>query len=644
MGSPSPAGASTSDPLSRARSSGVEGRASRLVHGAALVALFVGALVANVHRAGTSPIVWLDTFNDDAYVEQCLGEGSCTLTGVATSVPGRVHAVAWLELRTLLAYLGADDNAVHVLMQVLAALAVVLTFELAMRLGGPFAGVVAAYELASSMHGEGVRVAALYNSSVLPFLGAVLVLACTAVVERANSVAVTLAALVAAVMANVHVACLMAGVSVLWVSLLAPSRRLRLAALGFAVFALATFCIAPPSWLQNVASLVDRQPQPRMPGVGGAVAPSFWLRLTVVGVAAWLVSVPVRSAIWIRYRRRIQGALAVAVPMTIGSFIWPLFGMEANVKYLAHIEPASAIAACVPIGMVIHAFIRSLLGGIGAMPILRAIEATAPYALALVLPLTAPAVNDPTPTVRDLTTVADVLHREYGWDAADMIERVKSPSSVAILTALRKIGHAPGPSPRSDPDAPMTALLIAMANQELPTPLPTDWRIIHTGPRTATVLVLFGSRVDWRAFEVCMQPDEGSDRQCAPSGFVLNDTPVFALRNMPRPGLQSRGTLTIHLAVRPGTANEAIFMPRLPQTCGGYIIDEQVPGMRVASDRRHAVIAGSEGGSPTTVTLQWQLGSPECQGWSYEGLPPFMVAGDSRAVALIEPVLEKQEL
>ena len=633
---PSPAAAPTSGGVRPAESRRVEGRTSRALRAAALVALFVGALTANLRRAGTSPIVWLDTFNDDAYVEQCLHDGSCTLTGVATSVPGRVHAVAWLELRTLLASAGADDDAVHVIMQILAALALVLTFELAMRLGGPLAGVAAAYALGVTLNGESVRVTALYNTSILAFLGTVFVLACTAAVERANAVAITFAALVAAVMANVHIGCLMAGVSLLWVALLAPSRRLRRVALALGVFVVATFCIAPSSWLQNFASLADGQSRPRIAGPGN-VAPA--ISLTVIGVGVWLVSLRYRSAAVIAYRRRIQGALAVAVPVAIASYLLPLFGMEANAKYLAHIEPAVAILAGVPIGIGVGVLVRSLLG---ETSVLRAVEATAPFALALCLSFTAVPVNDPTPTMHDLTTVAHVLRHEYGWYPADLIQRVKSPSSVAVLTAIRRIAAAPDGSPQADRDAPTAALFVTMATEALPDPLPPDWRIIRRASTTTTVLIVLGSRVDWRAFEVCVQAEDG-DRRCAPSGFAWNDTPVFAVANMPSPGAQPRGTLTIRLTVRPGPADETVFMPRLPQTCGGYVVDEHDPAVRVSPDRRHAVVAGSDGAGPTTVTLAWQLGSPACQGWAYDGLPPFVVTGDSRAVALIEPVLRDQE-
>ena len=73
-----------------------------ILNTATLAALFIGALVANQRQAGTSPIAWMDTFNDESEVRQCLVSNSCTLSGMGTSIPGYVHAVAWLELRTLL--------------------------------------------------------------------------------------------------------------------------------------------------------------------------------------------------------------------------------------------------------------------------------------------------------------------------------------------------------------------------------------------------------------------------------------------------------------------------------------------------------------------------------------------------------------
>jgi hypothetical protein len=65
------------------------------------LAIFVAALIAN-RRAATSLLVWSDTFNDQADANRCLTENLYTLLGTQTSIRGLFHAVAWLDLRTLL--------------------------------------------------------------------------------------------------------------------------------------------------------------------------------------------------------------------------------------------------------------------------------------------------------------------------------------------------------------------------------------------------------------------------------------------------------------------------------------------------------------------------------------------------------------
>src|SRR5437867_2065664 len=97
-----------------------------LLNATTLAALFIGALAADLQLAGTSPIAWLDTFRDENEVRQCLVSNSCTLVGMSTSIPGLVAGVAWLELRTLLEWLGVGLDGAHLLMQFLNALAVVL--------------------------------------------------------------------------------------------------------------------------------------------------------------------------------------------------------------------------------------------------------------------------------------------------------------------------------------------------------------------------------------------------------------------------------------------------------------------------------------------------------------------------------------
>src|SRR5262245_17147258 len=118
-----------------------------LFRAATWVAIFVGALLATHRSAGMSPIAFVDTFRDEAEVQRCIASNSCTLTGMAASVPGQVAAVAWLDLRTLAAWVGVNSDGMHFLMQIFNALAVVLVFDLAAQLAGSLAGATAVWIL-----------------------------------------------------------------------------------------------------------------------------------------------------------------------------------------------------------------------------------------------------------------------------------------------------------------------------------------------------------------------------------------------------------------------------------------------------------------------------------------------------------------
>ena len=170
------------------------------------LAIFFAALIAN-HRAATSLLVWSDTIYEQSHVDRCLTDDQCTLIGTQTSIRGLFHAVAWLDVRTLLAWLGVGPTGLLRVIQVLNALAATIVFQLAARLGGLLAGGVAAAVLVFGIS-PGFSLDGVHNLSLLSFLGAVLTVACTAVVQAPGIVTVVLAALVAALMANVHIVCI----------------------------------------------------------------------------------------------------------------------------------------------------------------------------------------------------------------------------------------------------------------------------------------------------------------------------------------------------------------------------------------------------------------------------------------------------
>jgi hypothetical protein len=609
---------------------------------AILFAVFSGALFATRRAAGSSPIAWSDTFFDQQEVRECLGNDSCTLMGIGTSIPGLVHGVGWLEFRTVLAWAGLDLDGAHQAMQLLDALAIVLVFYLAMQLGGPLSAVLAVWILTMDIGTLGVRLTALNNSRALLFLGTVLVLACTAAVERPGMVSVTLAALVAAVMANIHSACVLTGASVMWVAALAPRRRALIAAWAAVAFAAAAFVIAPRSWLYDLDALTQQRVADHVATVG--LDCERLIGWTLFALGAFAVSLVSRAAAAVEYRRRSQGALAVLLPFLAAFLIAPRFGIDANAKYLAHVKSACAIAAALPLGLVATAVLR-ILSARG----LTVVECVLPFALAVALAvptsLTPTSADELTPSMADLASTVQFLRAKHGWDLPRIVRSLKAPEGMLALEAIHQLGDASDPTGPAADDGAATAVLVRLEDPEIPQPLPSTWTVVRRNGRAAWMLIIVRSRIDWSAFEVCVRGDDGTEPSCEATGLRPVRAAHFSVANMPSAEARSRGTLALRLRLRqtrPGAAEE-IFLPRLQNLCGGRIAGVSEESVRVDAERRSALLSGPDADRPAAIDLEWEILSPECDGTAYDGVPPFFLEGDAEDIRPLEAILRARE-
>ncbi len=607
---------------------------------AAVLAIFAGALSASWRAGGSSPIAWFDTFNDQQEVRECVANDSCTLMGMGTSIPGQVHGVGWLELRTLLAWAGMDLDGAHRVMELLDALAVVLVFYLAMQLGGPLSGVLAVWILMVDMGTLGVRSTALYNTRPLLFLGAALALACSAAVARPGMLSVALAALVAAVMANIHSACVLTGASVVWVAVLAPRRRVLLAGWGAVVFGAATFAIAPPSWLHDLGAVLQHHGAGRAATVGGEQV----VHWAMFAVGAFAVSLVSRAPAAIAYRRRSQGAFAVLVPFLAAFLIAPRFGIDANGKYLAHVKAAGAIVAALPLGLVATAVLR-LFSARG----LSVLERALPFALAVVLAvptsLTPTAADERTPSMADLASTVRILHAEHGWDLPCIVRSLKAPEGMVALEGIHQLDDASDQTGTATDDGAATAVLVRLDGSEMPQPLPPNWTVVQRDERGTWMLIIVRSRIDWGAFEVCARGDDGAEPSCEATGLRPVRAPHFSVENMPRADVRSPGTLALRLRLRDGRpgAAEEIFMPRLQNLCAGRIAGVSAKSVRVDTEQRSALLSGPNADRPAAIDLEWQILSPECDGTAYDGVQPFFLEGDAEDIRPLEAILRARE-
>ncbi|HYD50754.1 MAG TPA: hypothetical protein VEB21_20525, partial [Terriglobales bacterium] len=521
-----------------------------VLDGLLLVLLFVAALHAFHHYAGSSPIVWVDTFNDEKEVERCLTQSSCTFVGMQTSLPGQFHAVSWLSWRTLLAWLGIGSDGTHLVLQLADAAMVVLVFVLGRQLAGAPAGLLAVLILMLGIGEFPIRSTALFNTRPLPFLGSVLLLSCTAAALRPTAATLLMAAAVAAILTNVHLACVISAVSVVAIALFAPARRLRLALIAASGFAAATFLLAPPSWLTNFASIGSRG------GSHGVVsAPPLDNPLTLwawLGIAMWLAAWLARTPAVVLYRRQAAGAIALLLPFLLAFSVAPLVGIDAGTKYLAHLKAPTALAAALPLGWlaaaalarVMPAALHSLAERVGLVFVVALIAFPDPR-----LPS---AVGERVPTIADLNALQTILMAERGWRLPDVLERLKSPDAMPILTGFlfRSAQAAPAePALQSD----LAATVALLAPDELPQPLPADWQVVRRGTGAVTVLILGPSLIDWSRFEVC-----GADGACRQSDLRLAaQGESLQAPHLPLPWPKPTGRLRLKLPLRAASAGES---------------------------------------------------------------------------------------
>jgi hypothetical protein len=119
--------------------------------------------------------------------------------------------------------------------------------------------------------------------------------------------------------------------------------------------------------------------------------------------------------------------------------------------------------------------------------------------------------------VADLAATARVLRVERGRDDARLLQGLKTPYGVTVLSGLRQpTGPGDGPSAGKTDDG-SGALLMMLEAEDLPQPLPSNWKIVRRSAKAVTALVFMQSRIDWSRFEVCVQPADGSPRQCGES-------------------------------------------------------------------------------------------------------------------------------
>jgi hypothetical protein len=632
----------------RGMTSANAGSAALPVSWIALLVIAGSAFVVTYRLGGPSGSVWPDTFNDQAEVQRCLEHSECTVYGMGTSVPGFVHAGGWLQVRDLLSAVGLSMDQQFVLFEALDALGVMLAAMVAWHLGGPLAAAIATWAIWNRYGEMGVSYYALYNSLPMPFLGAVLLVACAYAIEEPSLSSTALVGLVGAILANVHFCGVACGFTSALVGLFAPRKRLRLAFVGVAAFAFGTLLLSPGSWLHAAAyvlshpggerreiSTVQLSAEPLV--LDGLALTAIWIVMLLSGRRVAAV------------RRRLDAAMAIIAPPLV---VFGIAAVTARInptgKYIAHLRAPVAVALALTVSAFVAALARLALHRLpsAAKALSKAVLQGAPYLAAVSLVAYQPKDPGAVLRLRDIEAAAKVLRQDLEWDFGTAMRNFKAPDNQIILSAWKLIYPEWARAPRTargSVSEEKTAVLLHVAATDLPNPPPTDWRILSTSSSDVTLITLVPSWIDWRHYTVCLFRGERGTERCTETGlFDRSAAYTIEADAMPDPShIQPGDILQLRFRLRAGEPGEVheVFMPQnLRQMCTGRIV--AVPeGSQIDDGGRHATVATiPDAARAGPLVLEWDVGACRV---GYSGFPPFFLEGDMEAVHPLAALMKK---
>jgi hypothetical protein len=651
--------------------------------------VFLVTLAGSVKTLDLSPILWIDTVFEFDRVESCLRDGACTTRGPTSSFIGIHHMVGWLDFWVFLEWLGLDQNETHVLIQVANALKIVLVVFVADRLGGGVAGALAPFFALTT----GAAPGALYDSSLMPFLGAVILVQLVAAAsQRPPLRLIVLAALGSAVVAEFHIAGVLTLASVLWVVFLYPPERIRRAKIAVATFAVAVLVISPNGAISNLLELPSRI-FTFVAGFPDGVASSpahqlvpfskrLWPSLAYLGfLLPWALCRLAPSRVG-SLHPGLRGALAVSVPVALVFSIGVLLGAFPAYggyhHYWEHAYPAYAVVYAVPLAFLGYALFASLplalvvsiAALLGEFPVsrgehqyfvtvVRAVPLAAlgyglfarlgvrfavptflrqlkPWMVPLSLSLVV-AWNPRSPSVPHLhranvEALGDLLHDEWRWDWAAVTRELRLSYKAILLDYLSTMIPDWEREGVFDPLRPHEPLvIIEVDRRRVPDPLPSGWVALSRGVRSTLLAIPTGSSLDWGSLMTCLTNVRGQE-QCHGSTNHHN-----LLRFMDRSEAAEIQSVTRRIAWHgePGVT-EKILLPRGLLFCSGRI-DSGPPGTRIAEDGQIAYVS-----QPGDIVLKWTPRSRGCERWLYwKEDDPFVVAGDPATVDLIRGLIDE---
>jgi hypothetical protein len=608
-----------------------------------------GAFLVVYRASGRSPIVLYDTSAEESFVQWCLQKHLCPLYGGPTNLAGFWQGGAWIYLRTFFSWLGLAPGAVHLLVQVLDALAVGLIAVCGTMLHSRLAGIIAA-AIAVWLLPQSEIIIGLHNSRFMFFPAGLCTLLCLASLRTRKPLPLYLAAVTAAVVANVHAACLPLIISVALVGALRSGKRVAAFLYWGGVAAVLTVLLSPGVWSYHLVSLFR-------PGAS-IVQPSasFDLSLStaeIIGILAILaltarcVLQPLPSSEILSSR----ALLAVLVPgllllLLSGAFV----GVERTSTYAIFLIPAFSLATA-SAGLWLLEYLKPLAGKLRRLdrPIgvaSAAIQTIAPCALGGALIWTAvwgDFPQEPKLLFEDLGELKEQLH-SAGWGPDNQYRHVKNPLDQELLSAL--LVYLPmQSSPVSEEDAGQNLYVFKASRARLPAALPGNWSVSARDDGSALVVVRSPTWLDWKNFSACTGKGGSAEMECVDSG--LRYAPTDYLQIMPPvPGLAHpsqvlRRRVQIRFPVRipPVSGYHAIIMPALEFRCRGRIVSVPEGNSKVLPGGREALLASSEEPVAGTLVIEWIPGGQDCPEIGYGAFPPFFIEAEPRTADQIDRLL-----
>lgn len=602
-----------------------------------------GAFLVIYRASGHSPVVLYDTAAEESFVQWCLQKDLCPLYGGPTNLAGFWQGGAWIYLRTFFSWLGLTPGGVHLLVQVLDALAVGLVAVCGALLHSRLAGIIAA-AVAVWMLPQSGFIIGLHNSRFMFFPAAVCTLLCLVAARSRKTLPMCLAAAAAAVVSNAHAACLPLVFSVALVGALRPDRRLAAFLLWGGVAALATFLISPGVWSYHLVSMFSPGTSVIQPAASFGLSVSFTeiiALMAALALAARSVLQPLPSTA-VSCTRALLAVLLPGLLLLVLS--GALVGIERNVTYFIFLIPAFSLALATA-GLWLFERLKPLAGQ-PAETVAAAAQTIAPYALGLAL-IAGGVWGDHSTEPRLLFEDLEELQQQLdsmNWDLDNQYRHVKHPLDVELLATL--LAYAPmKSSPPDEEDARENLYVIKASTDRLPTDPSAGWRVSERSDGSALVTVRSPTWLDWKNFSACTAAQRPGEFDCVDSGLRYRPPDYLQLAHSV-PGLP-HSSQTLHQPVRirfpvripAGAGRHALIMPELEFRCRGRVVAVPEGGSQIRPGGRSALLASGEEPVEGTLVIEWIPGSGDCPEIGYGAFPPFFIEARPETAGQIERLL-----